>query len=193
MVAAQKLTDLRPVSLEEILSSDPDPSTETVQQSEDILQTKIASPQSEEFLGHATTEAHIKEQIHHVNRKEEDTPAAVATASTGAVTVIVTTPPGYDRQYPWKVAASRPDYLVASLIVLLFIAVLGPWIERGFRFVGRVSREKFLQFSVYVPYDTVMVSVIVDVDYAFAHFRFLRSVLHSGDPLVVTCLKTSQS
>ena len=40
VVAAQKLTDLRPVSLEEILSSDPDPSTETVQQSEDFLDRK---------------------------------------------------------------------------------------------------------------------------------------------------------
>ena len=125
MVAAQKLTDLRPVSLEEIFSSDPDPLTETIQQSEDIVQTENSTPQTEEFLGHATTKAHIKEQIHHVNRKEEDTHAAVATASTGAVTVIVTTPPSYDRQHPWKTAASRPDYLVASLIVLLFIAVLG--------------------------------------------------------------------
>ena len=83
--------------MEEILSSDPDPSTEMVLQSEDILETENTTPPIEEILGHATTKAHFKGQIHHVNRKEDDTPAAVATASTGAVTVIVTTPASYDR------------------------------------------------------------------------------------------------
>ena len=183
------MTDLRPVSLEEILA-DRDPLTETVQQSENTLQTENATPRTEEFLGHATTQAHIKEQIHHVNRKEEDTPAAVATASTGAVTVIVTTPPGYDRQYPWKAAASRPDYLVASLIVLLFIAVLGPWIERGIRFISRVSWKKSLQFSLYIPNDFVVIPVTVDIDYPLAHLWFLRSSCYPGYPVVVTLLET---
>ena len=175
MVAEQKLTDLHPVSLEEILSSDPDYSTETVQQSEDILQTENATPQTEEILGHATTKAHFKKQVHHVNRKEEDTPAAVATASTGAVTVIFTTPQSSDNHYPWKTAASRPDYLVASLIVLLFIAVLGPWIERGVRFLVRVSWEKLLQFPMNFSDDSVMISVAVavDVDNVFCTFLAL--------------------
>ena len=191
VVAAQKLTDLRPVSLEEILSSVPDPSTETVQQSEDIFRTENTTPQKEEILGHATTKAHIREQIHHVNRKEEDIPAAVATASTGAVTVIVTTPSSYDRQHPWKTAASRPDYLVASLIVLLFITVLGPWIECGIRFVARVSWEMFFQFPMNISDDFVMISVTVDVDDVLAHLWLLCSSCYSGDPLIVTCLKAS--
>ena len=191
MVAAQKLTDLCPVSLEEILSLDPDPSTETVQQSEDIFHTENTTPQTEEFLGHATTKAHIKEQVHHVNRKEEDTSAAVATASTGAVTVIITTPSSYDRQHPWKTAASGPDYLVASLIVLLLIAVLGPWIERGIRFVARVSWEKVFQFPMNISDDSVMISVTIEVDDVLAHPWLLCSPCYSGDPLIVTCLKAS--
>ena len=190
MVAAQKLTDLRPVSLEEILSSDPDPSTETVHQSEDILQTENATPQTEEILGQATTKAHFKEQVHHVNLKEDNTPVAVATASTGSVTVIVTTPSSYDRQH-WTTAASRPDYLVASLIVLLFIAVLGPWIERSIRSLIRVSWEKVLQFPMNISDDSVMISVSIDVDDVLAHLWLLCSPGYSGDPLIVTCLKAS--
>ena len=191
MVAAQKLTDLRPVSLDKILSTDPDPSTDTVHQSEDTLQPENTTPHTKEILGHATTKAHFKEQIHHVNRKEDDTPGAVATASTGAVTVNVTTPLSYDSHYPWKTAARRPDYLVASLIVLLFIAVLGPWIERGIRFFFRMSGEKVFQFPMNFSDDSVMVSVAIDVDDVLAHFWLLCSACYSGDPLIVTCLKAS--
>ena len=187
MVAVQKLTNICPVSLEQILSSDTDPWTETLHQSENILQKENATPQKEEILGQATTKAHFKEQVHHVNLKEGDTPGTIATASTGAATVIVTTPSSYDRYHPLKTAASGPDYLVASLIVLLFTAVLGPWIERSIWFFIKVSWEKFFQSPMNLSddwHEPDMISVTIDVDDVFAHSWLSCSPCYSGDPLI---------